>query len=55
MRMNFETGKREAKLMAGDSGIKYWNSGEKQGTCNPKIFLILCIQFFLCMNFQFMR
>ena len=31
MRMNFETGKREAKLMAGDSGIKYWNSREKQG------------------------
>ena len=52
MRMNFETGKREAKLMDGDSGIKYWNSGEKQGTCNLKIFLILCIQFFYVWTFN---
>ena len=55
MRMNFETGKREAKLMAGDSGIKYWNSGEKQGTSHFEIFLILCIQFVLCMDCKFMK
>ena len=37
MRMNFETGKREAKLMDGDSGIKHWNSGEKQGMSDLQI------------------
>lgn len=33
VRMNFETGKREAKLMDGDSDpkFKYWKEGDREG------------------------
>jgi nucleotide exchange factor SIL1 len=32
VRLNLETGKKEAKLMDGDDGHKYWKSGDKQGS-----------------------
>ncbi|KAK3095048.1 hypothetical protein FSP39_009660 [Pinctada imbricata] len=34
VRMNFETGEREAKLMEGDDGMKYWSADGKQGIIN---------------------
>jgi nucleotide exchange factor SIL1 len=32
VRLNIETGKKEAKLMDGDDGHKYWKSSDKQGS-----------------------
>ena len=32
VRLNLETGKKEAKLMDGDDGHKYWKLGDKQGS-----------------------
>ncbi|XP_013389967.1 nucleotide exchange factor SIL1 isoform X2 [Lingula anatina] len=34
VRMNLQTGHKEAKLMDGDSGIKYWQQGDKRGMVN---------------------
>lgn len=34
VRLNLETGQREAKLMEGDEGHKYWKSGDKEGMVN---------------------
>lgn len=34
VRLNLETGKKEAKLMDGDDGHKYWKLGDKQGMVN---------------------
>ena len=31
VRLNVQTGQREAKLMDGDNGLKYWTQGGKQG------------------------
>ena len=31
MRMNLQTGLKEAKLMDGDDGVKYWKEGEREG------------------------
>ena len=31
VRMDMTTGEREAKLMDGDSGMKYWKNGDKEG------------------------
>lgn len=31
VRLNMQTGQREAKLMDGDSGLKYWSKDGKQG------------------------
>ena len=40
VRLNLETGEREAKLMAGDSGLKYWKSGDREGNVDllPGLF-----------------
>ncbi|XP_050399018.1 nucleotide exchange factor SIL1 isoform X1 [Patella vulgata] len=35
VRLNLETGLKEAKLMEGDTQSKYWKLGEKQGMVNP--------------------
>ncbi|XP_060063594.1 nucleotide exchange factor SIL1-like [Ylistrum balloti] len=35
VRMNLETGDREAKLMEGDTESKYWKSGDREGMLNP--------------------
>ena len=32
VRLNMETGEREAKLMEGDDRMKYWSTNSKQGT-----------------------
>ena len=32
VRMNLETGEREAKLMDGEDEFKYWRDGDRQGT-----------------------
>lgn len=32
VRMNFETGMREAKLADGDSKFKYWRDGDREGS-----------------------
>ncbi|XP_045189299.2 nucleotide exchange factor SIL1-like [Mercenaria mercenaria] len=34
VRMNFETGLKEAKLMDGDSEFKHWRDGDRQGMMN---------------------
>ncbi|XP_074642381.1 nucleotide exchange factor SIL1-like [Tubulanus polymorphus] len=34
VRMNLETGLKEAKLMEGDDGMKYWKKGDKKGMVN---------------------
>lgn len=34
VRMNFETGEKEAKLMDGDREFKYWKDGDRQGMMN---------------------
>lgn len=34
VRMNFETGEKEAKLMDGDTEFKYWRDGDRQGMMN---------------------
>lgn len=34
VRMSMKTGEKEAKLMEGDSGMKYWKSGDKEGMIN---------------------
>ena len=31
VRMSMKTGEKEAKLMDGDSGMKYWKTGDKEG------------------------
>ncbi|XP_033757521.1 nucleotide exchange factor SIL1-like [Pecten maximus] len=36
VRMNLQTGDREAKLMEGDEESKYWKSGDREGMLNPK-------------------
>lgn len=35
VRMNLQTGDREAKLMEGDEENKYWKSGDREGMVNP--------------------
>lgn len=34
VRLNLETGEKEAKLMEGDDGMKYWREGDRQGKCH---------------------
>nr|XP_022288692.1 nucleotide exchange factor SIL1-like isoform X2 [Crassostrea virginica] len=36
VRLNVQTGQREAKLMDGDNGLKYWTQGGKQGIVNTE-------------------
>ncbi|CAH1780538.1 unnamed protein product [Owenia fusiformis] len=36
VRVDMQTGEKEAKLMEGDDGLKYWKKGEKQGMINTK-------------------
>eukprot|EP00105_Crassostrea_gigas_P031107 XP_011453692.1 PREDICTED: nucleotide exchange factor SIL1 [Crassostrea gigas] len=36
IRLNMDTGQREAKLMEGDGGLKYWNQEGKQGIVNTE-------------------
>ena len=38
MRMNLKTGKNEAKLMDGDSGMKYWKTEDKEGNLPTSIY-----------------
>lgn len=34
VRMSMKTGEKEAKLMDGDNGMKYWKAGDKEGMIN---------------------
>lgn len=36
VRMSMKTGEKEAKLMDGDSGMKYWKTGDKEGIVNTE-------------------
>ena len=43
MRMNLQTGLKEAKLMDGDDGVKYWKEGDREGqsgVCESRVIMI---------------